>query len=168
MELTELEKKMMTEGIVFSTSKPIPVLVKDGVDGGNYVCNAYLTSENLELLIYEKTSEKDGLVPIFYSGKEVGRVLIRSYINEDGDRESSQYWDVYSEDPEGSCVDWPWKSDRYKGLSLDTQAKRFFIDILKVYLKEKKETTADSTDEDLTTDTTGEGTTADSTDEDAI
>lgn len=167
MELTELEKKMMTEGIVFSTSKPIPMLVKDGADGGNYVCNAYSTSEKLELLIYEKTSG-DELVPIFYSGKEVGRVYISSYINEDGDRASSRFGDVYSEDPEGSCVDWPWKSDRYEGLSLDTQAKRFFTDILEVYLKEKEEMTADSTDEDLTTDSTDEGSTADSTDEDAI
>ena len=132
MRLTDSEEEMMIRGIAFSTSKPIPILVEDGCDG-NYVCDAYLHSSKMELLIYEHP-EGDVWKPICLSGEEVESVHIAAYIDDDDCRvcDSSN---VQVITPTNTVNLEGLLSDRYEGLSLDTQAKRFFIDILKIYLR---------------------------------
>ena len=53
MELTDKEKLMMTEGLIFSTSKPIPAFVKEGLDGGNYICQANAGEDAIDLCIFD-------------------------------------------------------------------------------------------------------------------
>ena len=152
MELTDKEKMMMSEGIIFSTSKPIPMFIKDGMDGGNYVCNAFANAREIQLLIYDMNLTTESQL-ITINGKEVEYVSIDSYIvfenQEPSYRKSinsylalcfKEIGGVFCDGAEGYGwkQSYSLKSDKYEGLSLDTQAKRFFIDILKVYLEETR------------------------------
>ena len=159
IELTEGEKKMLTTGLIFSTSKLNPLFIKEGMDGGNYVCEAFIINGSLHLFIYDMSLETDSH-KIQLNRKEVHRIKIFTDLQIDNDgeiiRASNDYngsVTAYYTDPDKIFV--PFKGDidevfeptdefsiscsDYEGLPLDTQAKRFFIDILNIYLKNKKE-----------------------------
>ncbi|MDE6258433.1 MAG: hypothetical protein K2M53_08655 [Muribaculaceae bacterium] len=147
-ELTEKEKEMLTTGIIFSTSKPNPLFIKDGMEGGNYVCEAYQANDQLNLIIYDlnlsSSSQK-----IHLEGKEIERISITSWIDSDGERKTGYYtnccWLKTNDGGNIRCNKGGWSQNfeifgnRYAGLSLDTQAKKFFIDFLRIYLEEKEE-----------------------------
>lgn len=153
-ELTEKEKEMLTTGIVFSTSKPNPLFIKDGMEGGNYVCEAYQVNDNLILVIYDlslsSTSQR-----IHIDGKEIKEIKIHSWINSKGERDYrrcacilqiSEGKGIVSEERKWTKDFTIW-SFKYEGLSLDTQAKRYFIDFLRIYLEEKVENEKNSMEE---------------------
>ena len=154
IELTEKEKEMLSTGIIFSTSKPNPLFIKDGMEGGNYVCEAYQVNDQLTLVIYDlslsTTSQR-----IHIDGKEIEHIKIHSWIDSKGNRRY-QYYKIKLRTYEGEllmCEEGEWSkdftiwSDKYAGLSLDTQAKRYFIDFLRIYLEEKGENEKNSMEE---------------------
>ena len=152
IELTDGEKKMLSTGLVFSTSKANPLFIKEGFGGGNYVCEAFIIDEHLNLFIYDLALETESQ-KIWLKGEEIDQIPFgsRLKISSDGKIDRSVNWNgcsawegsYYLSD--GSILDcdndenFKVRSDKYENLPLDTQAKRFFIDILKIYLKDKKE-----------------------------
>lgn len=60
LELTQKEKEMASSGIVFSTSKPNLLCVLEGLDGGNYVCQANWQIDSfISIVIYDMDSVSD-------------------------------------------------------------------------------------------------------------
>lgn len=171
MEPTEKEKQLLREGITFSTNIPAPMFIKDGMEGGNYVGYAYQADYNLNIQIFDlslSTTTKQ----ISINKEEVDHISIHLsiYQNEDNNiwQTEVRYDPIKLHFSHGVTIgctehdtkDWSKPltihSDKYQGLSLDTQAKLFFLDLLKIYLEEKaaqdRETKAiTETSEDPTT-----------------
>ena len=147
-ELTEGEKMMMTTGLVFSVSTPNTLFIKNGLEGGSYVCEAFIIDTHMELFIYDMTLVSESK-KISLNGNEVHHITVYSWLSftDEGVLNERYNSNIDAYGTTDYLHEIEIKSDRYEGLPLDTQSKRFFIDILGIYLKEKKEASMSCSEE---------------------
>lgn len=146
LELTQKEKDMATTGIVFSVSKPNYLSICDGLEGGNYVCEAiWNNNEYITLVIYDMNLGSE-TQRISLNGREVK--YLRFWYNYKG-ASKNRAWDsddsfIISDKGKETLEDGANEvycavvdaSDTWDGLSADIVAKRLFIEILTSYRRE--------------------------------
>lgn len=155
-ELTQKEKEMALNGIVFSTSKPNLLFIQDGLDGGNYTCQAsWEPADYITLVINDMNLESDTQL-ISLSGEEVKALKFGYYysdsckdrcmdisesfiLNNKGLNSLNESNDKLFHQIENASRTWPFQA-------ANIIAKKLFIEILTFYLRDKAQNRGNDTE----------------------